>query len=614
MWNSRFGLALLPFAAFLLVTCTGSQPQAPNQAVRVPVTVRGQQVPVPAGVDRVLMQQLAAELERVLKQAPSRTAQARTTDYIVPEREVSGSDVLLGWEYNHTGDYDQNSEVNVSDLTPVGLHFKKTEADIDWDVAVVADGDENGEVNSSDITPIGQNFSEKLAEYVVESADNPDGPWTEVARVPFAEGWQEPEGGLLWFDVNITGGAATAHYRAWGDGESGEPPPPPSGDKMELWTNGPKLRGVNVWQGFVMPKYYGNIQGPGPLGPPFVQADFDKLASWGCNYVNISHAGLYTVNPPYQVSQDAVDSLDSLLAMVQAADMFAVITLRTGPGRSEMTFQRDGIGDWVDPADVIETLWTDQTAQDAWADMWRHTANRYKDNPIVAGYDLLCEPNAPEILYSLWEEADQYYPTHAGEIHDINRFYPALVSAIREVDSSTPVIAGANNYSQPVWLPYLQLLSDNRVVYAAHQYAPDEYTHQYIDQFPTLPLTYPGTIDSVSFNKAWLENQLGPLGTFMADSGKPVVVNEWGLLRYEPGAATYIADMVSVFELLKVNSAIWDWTSSFEATHPETTDDAFNYQHGADPNNHTNVESDPLVNAIKAYWGLNTLRPSNWND
>ena len=606
----RYALALL--VIFAAVACSGHQTQTPVTNGQPLVQAGGQVLPVPDGVDPALMQQLAAELERVLAETPPRKAQARTTEYLTPEREVSGADVLVGWEYNHTGDYDQNGEVNVADLTPIGQHFGKVAAAA-WDVAAVADGDGNGEINISDVTPIGQNFGELLVEYVVESADNPDGPWTEVARVLLADGWQEPAGGLLWFDINVIGGAATAHFRVWGDGESGDPPPPPNGgDEMELWTDGPKLRGVNVWQGLVLPKYYGAVHGPGPLGPPYVQADFDKLAAWGCNYVNISHAGLYSVTPPYQVDQDAVDALDTLLGLIAAADMFAVITLRTGPGRSEMTFQRDGIGDWVDPADVIEEVWTDQPAQDAWAEMWRFTANRYKDNPIVVGYDLVCEPNAPLILYTNWNEPDLYYPAHAGEIDDINRFFPALLTAIREVDTNTPVIAAANNYSLPVWLPYMQLLSDSRVVYAVHQYGPDEYTHQYIDQFPTLPLTYPGTIDTTPFNKAWLETQLAPIGTFMSTNSKPVVLNEWGLLRYEPGAAAYINDMASIFEQLKINSAIWDWTSSFEATHPETADDSFNYQHGADPGNHANVESDPVVDAIKAYLGLNTVRPSNW--
>ena len=40
--------------------------------------------------------------------------------------------VRLRWSYKNTGDYDQNSETNISDLTPIGRHFNKTPASGDW--------------------------------------------------------------------------------------------------------------------------------------------------------------------------------------------------------------------------------------------------------------------------------------------------------------------------------------------------------------------------------------------------------------------------------------------------------------------------------------------------
>jgi hypothetical protein len=131
-------------------------------------------------------------------------------------------------------------------------------------------------------------------------------------------------------------------------------PPPssmPASDKWSLWMNATELRGANVYQRRVFPELDGTeFYGPGPFGPPYTQDDFNRLAALGANYVNISTAGLFTVQPPYKVDEEAVSSLDRLLNMAAAADLFAVITFRTGPGRSEFAIIG---GDGWPPANYI---------------------------------------------------------------------------------------------------------------------------------------------------------------------------------------------------------------------------------------------------------------------
>ena len=54
------------------------------------------------------------------------------------------------------------------------------------------------------------------------------------------------------------------------------------------------------------------------------------------------------------------------LAMIEEAGMFAVISARTGPGRSDFTFYWDGAGDWFDESYLNDSVWQDQAAQAAW--------------------------------------------------------------------------------------------------------------------------------------------------------------------------------------------------------------------------------------------------------
>jgi hypothetical protein len=245
-------------------------------------------------------------------------------------------------------------------------------------------------------------------------------------------------------------------------------------DKWSLWTDGTQLRGANIYQRRVFPELDGTeFYGPGPFGPPYQQEDFDRLAALGANYVNISTAGVYTVQPPFAVDEEAVASLDRLLEMIQKADMFAVITFRSGPGRSE--FSLIGEADWPPENYIVDTLWTDAAARKAWADMWQFAAQRYRDNPYVAGYDLMCEPNANEIL-DVWEPED-FSARYAGTGYDWNDWYPDIAAAIRTVDPSTPILVGGNAYSSVEWLPFLRTIDDPFVVYTFHQYSPHEYTH-----------------------------------------------------------------------------------------------------------------------------------------
>jgi len=396
-------------------------------------------------------------------------------------------------------------------------------------------------------------------------------------------------------------------------------------DKWALWTSGTQLRGANIYQRRVYPALDGtDFMGPGPVGPPYTQQDFDNLAAMGANYVNISHPGLFTETVPYTLDTGIQDNLDNLLEMIAQADMFAVITFRTGPGRSEFwTFWgEDNVSDpqegWFAPSYYNNRVWGDQTAQDAWVEMWRYAAQRYKNNPIVVGYDLMCEPNSNEVgAYPLGDPLDvwdpeEFYAQYGGTLYDWNQLYPRITAAIREVDPSTPILIGGMAYSAIEWLPYLQPTNDSRTIYTVHQYEPFVYTHQ---EPPTLTNTYPGTFDADGdgsddqVNKAWLDSLLSTIDTFTATNGVPMAVNEFGLMRWEPGADAFMDDQMDLLEQRGLNHALWLWETSWPPIQEEI--DAFNFRHGPDPNNHTDVASSDLINVIKKYWSRNAVRPSN---
>ncbi|MBI3479034.1 MAG: cellulase family glycosylhydrolase [Nitrosomonadales bacterium] len=386
--------------------------------------------------------------------------------------------------------------------------------------------------------------------------------------------------------------------------------------KWALWSGGTCLRGANVWQTVNIPSFYGGTLGTGLYGPPFSQPDFDALAATGANVVNLSHPGIFSEIPDstgnYVLNNAALANLNALLGMVKKANMFAVITFRTGPGRNEE--------DIVPQAGLtpLNSVWSNTTAQNAWVAMWQYAANLYKNEPVVVGYDLMNEPhpNAQAVTPVPTSTPSQFYPQYANAPYDWNPLAKKISDAIRQVDTTTPILIGGMDWSGAAWLNSLTSNGDSKTVYMVHQYEPQaSYTHQ-----PTTSTNTYGTTASscgltpCSYTRNDLLTQFHFISSFKTARNTPAGVNEFGVMRYQPGAAQYLTDEMDIMESIGVNYSIWDW---------ETTDlafatvglayDHFNYRKGIDPNNHVDVplNANVLTTVLQKYFQKNTVRPSN---
>jgi hypothetical protein len=83
----------------------------------------------------------------------------------------------LSWYYVSTGDYNQDSEVSLPDVTVVGIHFKET-GPFDFETAQgVVDADNNGEINGADLVNIARYMGSRVIRYnVYSSLDEADYP------------------------------------------------------------------------------------------------------------------------------------------------------------------------------------------------------------------------------------------------------------------------------------------------------------------------------------------------------------------------------------------------------------------------------------------------------
>lgn len=373
-------------------------------------------------------------------------------------------------------------------------------------------------------------------------------------------------------------------------------------EKWDLWRNASCLRGANIWTKRV----------PRPddprrmtIYPNFIQKDFNKLASWGANYVNISAPGIFTEQPPYRVDEDIYQRLNDLINMAESANLFVVLSYRTGPGRNEAVF-----GGEEDPP--LKLVWDNQDAQQAWIEMWQVTAVRFRSRKIIVGYDLMVEPDTEH--YCQWDELAR-----------------CMSRGIRKVDLTTPILVGGVDDGSTAGLLKITPTGDKRTVYTVHQYEPYDYSHQK-ERKSVYECKDPGSVCKGMFDEG-ITNRLrlhglkahasrllrARVSNFDQDEVKqlyyqingfkerynvPIAVNEFGAVRFAPNADQYVKLQMELIEKLGANHALWLWEPGCCLGYDE-----MNIRHGPNIHKHKETDKSDLIKVIKDDWkGL--IRPA----
>lgn len=193
--------------------------------------------------------------------------------------------------------------------------------------------------------------------------------------------------------------------------------------------------------------------------------DVDSMAAWGYNVIRLPmHYKLFT--PPIEEEpvkgeitwrKKGFAMIDELIEWCRANDIYLILDLHAAPG---------GQGENADINDynpAKPSLWESEANQKKTIELWRKLAERYKDEPVIAAYDMINEPN--------WGFED-----HENDLNGCNETQNAILwdlqkritSAIRSVDPNHIIViegnCWGNNYRN---LP--ELWDDNLVV-SFHKY------------------------------------------------------------------------------------------------------------------------------------------------
>lgn len=379
------------------------------------------------------------------------------------------------------------------------------------------------------------------------------------------------------------------------------------GSKWDLWGAGAAcLRGVNTWQ-----KTAGE-PGRAEVTYSYGYEDFAELKRLRANYVNLSFPGTYSVRkkggryvPEPKVLKELTDTVDRL----NCANLFAVVSFRTGPGRSESVFGGEK------GEKVVTDVWESDAARLAWVRMWLEVSAALRDKHNVVGYDLMVEPVVgPEKSEKNVKRNARRYETWYALAGDIAR-------AIRNAGDATPILVGGANASTACSLQCLPALDLPNIVYTVHQYQPYRYTHQVLVRngkdvaqnstydccslVGTSPTPIP--VPTPEDDRANLERYYTLINGYrQAHPGSAVAVNEFGIFRWAPDAEKHLGHEMEFLERLGANHAIWLW----EPVTRCVGYDEFNFRHGQNFAEHKRAPS-LLADVITANWARNTAFPDN---
>ena len=193
--------------------------------------------------------------------------------------------------------------------------------------------------------------------------------------------------------------------------------------------------------------------------------DIDSLKSWGFNSVRLPmHYDLYTLpveKEPVKEKNTWLEKgfqlTDSLLKWCKANNIYLILDLHAAPG---------GQGNQLEISDRDSTkpsLWDSEDNRKKTVALWKKIADRYKDEPMIAGYDVLNETNI-----GFEDPVNDRMGLNEKKNEPLARLLKEITKAIREVDNNHIIIIEGNGFSNnyngilPPW--------DSNMVLSFHKY------------------------------------------------------------------------------------------------------------------------------------------------
>ena len=311
------------------------------------------------------------------------------------------------------------------------------------------------------------------------------------------------------------------------------------------------------WKGFNLLDFFS----PNPIGQRIKTTNehFKWMRDWGFDFVRIPMAYPSYLNfdrsknilpeEVYQINEEAVDKIDSLVHLAHKHKLHVSLNLHRAPG-------------YCINAGFNEpyNLWRDQPALDAFCFHWSMWAKRYKQvSRKKISFDLLNEPSMIEDMNN------QHSKKSAVPGESYRKLSIAAVAVIRKENPKHLIIADGNSGGNYV----IPELVDLDIVQSCRGYYPGAISHykapwanKDINNLPEPK--WPGRVGDKDFSRAMLETFYQPW-IDLAKSGVGVHCGECGCFNKTPHDVflAWFSDVLDILGENKIGFALWEFSGSF---------------------------------------------------
>ena len=192
--------------------------------------------------------------------------------------------------------------------------------------------------------------------------------------------------------------------------------------------------------------------------------DVKYLKKIGCNHVRLPFHYLMFTDDLYMGTRNAgFDYFDKFISWCKKEELYILLDMHCAPGGQT--------GDNIDDSFGYPYLFKSKSSQDQFVSIWKKIADRYKEETIIIGYDLVNEP----IAHYFDNEHDEL----AGELA---KLYKRTINEIKTVDSNHTIFLNGSIWASQFGL-FDSLIYEN-TVYEFHKYwvpVNDDAVRQYVD-------------------------------------------------------------------------------------------------------------------------------------
>jgi endoglucanase len=267
--------------------------------------------------------------------------------------------------------------------------------------------------------------------------------------------------------------------------------------------------------------------------------DFKIFSAWGGNCIRLPFHYKFFEKTPYKYNEQSLCFINKVLSWAEEYNIKVILDLHAACGSQNCDWHSDSSGKAL--------LWKSAEYRDRTYSLWEYIASNLKGKKALYGYDVLNEAVISQSKLSV-----------------LKSFYINAIKAIRRFDKKNKIFIEGNNWAQQVNF-LSDIISDN-VAISIHTYQPLNFIFNFIRGYK-----YPGTIDSIAWNKRQIIKSLKPYKKFSEKNNCDVFVGEFGV-NYRGGyygEIAWLADMLEVFEELNFSWSYWTYKAASLGVFPD---------------------------------------------